>query len=408
MPGHLADPLICCFPASLLYYTPMLPLILALIALAFAVALPATFLARAFGRRLSALDGAGVPGQVKAPPRRVPNIGGIGIFAGVALPMLAALALTALNAWGPIAANIPSLTNHLPGLRDMLPRAAVLLACITALHILGLIDDRRPLGARPKLLIMLALAAAAVIGTDSRLLTLLDSHVGGPWLSIALTVLWVVIITNAFNFLDNMDGLSAGVAAIAAAAFLTTALLASPPQWFIAAMLALILGASLGFLVFNFPFRARRTDPDGLTTGGASIFMGDGGSLIIGFLLAILSVRLTYTSATPHASLPAPHSLLIPLVILAIPLYDFCSVVIIRLRQGKSPFVGDLQHFSHRLCKHGLTPRAAVLTIYGCTLITAIGAIAMPRLEPWQGALIGVQTLLVLAVLAGYEWARTP
>jgi UDP-GlcNAc:undecaprenyl-phosphate GlcNAc-1-phosphate transferase len=140
--------------------------------------------------------------------------------------------------------------------------------------------------------------------------------------------------------------------------------------------------------------------------------MGDGGSLVIGFLLAVLSVRITYV---PHASgavatqAGAPwHILLTPLVILAVPLYDFCSVTAIRLSQGKSPFVGDLQHFSHRLVGHGLTSRAAVLVIYGCAAATAIGGIALPRLESWQGLLVGVQTLLILGVLAGYEWARTP
>jgi UDP-GlcNAc:undecaprenyl-phosphate GlcNAc-1-phosphate transferase len=259
---------------------------------------------------------------------------------------------------------------------------------------------------------MLAAAAVSVIFTDSRLLTLLDPLVGGSWLSVLVTVLWIVAVTNAFNFLDNMDGLAGGVAAVCTAAFLVTALVASPPQWFIAAMLALLLGSLGGFLIFNFPWRARTKAPDGQTRGGASVFMGDGGSLVIGFLIAVLSVRLTYVSHAPadHAA-TAPdtwHVLLTPLVILAVPLYDFCSVTAIRLSQGKSPFVGDLQHFSHRLVQHGLTSRAAVLVIYGCAAATAIGGIALPRLEAWQGLLVGVQTLLILAVLAGYEWARTP
>ena len=98
--------------------------------------------------------------------------------------------------------------------------------------------------------------------------------------------------------------------------------------------------------------------------------------------------------------------LLAPLIILAIPLYDFASVCLIRIRQGRSPFVGDLQHFSHRLVNHGLSRRSAVLVIYGCTAVTGIGAIALPKLEPWQAALVGVQTLLVLLVIALYEWSR--
>ncbi len=387
----------------------MLTPTLLLIAVGFAVALPATWMARALGRRARALDGPGVPGQVKAAPRRVPNTGGIGIFLGVFLPAVGAVAAVVTDLF-PIS-TFPALARHADGLRDSAGAATLLLGCLLALHLLGLVDDRRPLGALRKLLVMLGLAAVAVIGTDSRLLTMLDPVSGGPWLSIALTVLWITAITNAFNFLDNMDGLAAGVAAICSGAFLTTALLAPQPQWFIAAMLALLLGSLLGFLVFNFPFRPRTVEADGRGRGGASIFMGDGGSLVIGFLLAILSVRITYIPATPAPSIlprATTHFLLVPLIILAIPLYDFCSVTLIRLRQGRSPFVGDLQHFSHRLVNHGLSQRAAVLIIYGCTAVTCIGGLAMPRLEPWQGVLVAVQTLLVLGVLAGYEWARTP
>jgi UDP-GlcNAc:undecaprenyl-phosphate GlcNAc-1-phosphate transferase len=79
---------------------------------------------------------------------------------------------------------------------------------------------------------------------------------------------------------------------------------------------------------------------------------------------------------------------------------------LIRIRQGKSPFVGDLQHFSHRLVNHGLSRRNAVLVIYGCTIITGIGAIGLPRASGWQAVLIGVQTLAVLAVIGLYEWSR--
>lgn len=396
----------------------MTGLCLSLILVAFVVGVPATWLARALGRRMNALDGAGVAGQVKAPARGVPNTGGVGIYAGVALPMIAGLAAARLGGvgeWGWIVARVPELAPHVEGLRHAAGSGAVLLGALTFLHVLGLVDDRRPLGPMVKLALMLLAAAVAVVGTDSRLLTLLDAHVGGAWLSVAVTVVWIVAVTNAFNFLDNMDGLAGGVAAICSAAFLVTALVAPTPQWFIAAMLALLLGAVLGFLVFNFPWRTRGTDDRGRRRGGASVFMGDGGSLVIGFLIAVLSVRLTYV----RGGVPSPeaggvggaggwHVLLTPLVILAVPLYDLCSVSVIRLRQGKSPLVGDLQHFSHRLVRHGLSGRAAVLVIYGCAGATAIGGIALPRLETWQGVLVGAQTLIILGVLAGYEWARTP
>lgn len=382
----------------------MLLLCLLLIPIAFALAVPATWLARAIGRRLNALDSAGVAGQIKAAPRKVPNTGGVGIFLAFAGPMLAGLLAIKLGAVGAIADAVPALSEHLPGLEKQAGAGLVLIACVATLHVLGLIDDRRALPAVPKLFVMLGVSAAAVWATDSRLLTFLDAHAGGAWLSIVITVLYLGVVTNAFNFLDNMDGLSAGVAAVCCSFFLTVALMSPAPQWFVAGALALLLGALLGFLSFNFPFRARRKLADGTNVGGASVFMGDGGSLVVGFLLAVLSVRITYVQGAD-----APwYGAMIPLVILAVPLYDLVSVSAIRIAQGRSPLVGDLQHFSHRLVGHGLSPRAAVVVIYACTAITGIGAVSLPRLEAWQAALVGVQTLLVLLTIAIYEYKRGP
>ncbi len=378
-------------------------LVLSLILVGFAIGLPAAWIARALGRKLNAMDGAGVSGQVKVAPRRVPNTGGIGIFLTIAITSLAGLAFN----WGFIPSGVNKLSgdlwfipaelgSYIAGIQHQTPAALFLLGSLLILHIMGIIDDRKPLGPMVKLPVMLAAAFTVVIATDTRLLTLLDSYgTAGHWASVAITVFWIVVITNAFNFLDNMDGLSAGVAAICAAVFLTTALVGG--QWFVAALLALLLGALLGFLRYNFP----------LTKSGATLFMGDSGSLIVGFLLAVLSIRITYVSPSTPSRLHA-FLLLSPLITLAIPLYDFCSVCLIRIRQGRSPFVGDLQHFSHRLVQHGLSRRSAVLVIYGCTAVTGIGAIALPKLEPWQAALVGVQTLLVLLVIALYEWSRPP
>jgi len=371
----------------------MVPLVLLLIPVAFAVALPATLAARRIGRRLGALDGPGVAGQVKAPPRRVPNTGGVGIFLGVVVPMVAGLAA----AWiltDPPTAFLAPLTDHLAGIRDQTPTAVVLLLGLTVLHIMGLVDDRRPLGPWIKLAAMLLVAAGVAILTDTRLLTLLDSHAGGPWLSIVLTVLWLGVVTNALNFMDNMDGLAGGVATIASAFFLTAALVNG--QWFVGACLALLIGALLGFLVFNFPRR-----PD----GGATIFMGDGGSLVVGFLLGFLTTRTTYYGPGAEPLGGGWYAVFMPLVVLAVPLYDFISVTLIRLSQGKSPFVGDLQHLSHRLVRRGLSRRAAVIVICGLTAVTAIGGVSLGRLAAWQAVLVGVQTSLVLMVLAITEYA---
>ncbi|MBL8991456.1 MAG: undecaprenyl/decaprenyl-phosphate alpha-N-acetylglucosaminyl 1-phosphate transferase [Phycisphaerae bacterium] len=369
--------------------------VLGLIAVAFVLAAPLTWLARAMGRRLGALDGPGVAGQVKAAVQRVPNTGGVGIFWGIALPIAAGVLVLRTPAAEWLVALAPGLKEHLPGLAQQTGPALVFVGALAVLHIVGLIDDRRPMGPWLKLAVMLACGAAVVIGTESRLLTLLDGYAGGAWASVAVTVLWIVVVTNALNFMDNMDGLAAGVAAIASTCFLAATLLHERPQWFVGACLALVIGACLGFLVFNFP-RPR-----------ATIFMGDGGSLVLGFALGFLTVRTTYYDpAAGGAAAGGWYGVFMPVVILAVPLYDFASVCVIRISQGRSPFVGDLQHLSHRLERHGLSRRDAVLIIYGLTAVTALGGIVLASLAPWQAVVLGVQTLAVLATLAVYEGRR--
>ena len=388
-------------------------LCLLLIPLAACLSLPLCALLIRLGHRYQTLDGPGVAGQVKDQARRIPNTGGIAIVAAFVVPILAPLLVVVL-APGLIDALIdavPALEparDHIPGLRDRAPLASVFLGAILVLHVLGVIDDRRPLGPWLKLGAILLAATAIALTDQTRLLTLLDPYVGGAWLSVAITVLWIGVVTNAFNFMDNMDGLSGGTALSAAACFLAAAVLSQ--QWFIAACLALLIGALLGFLWFNFP--------------PARVFMGDGGSLVIGFVLAVLTVRTTYydpailegarlaeagvIEAGAVASSPTRwHAVFMPLVILAVPLYDFLSVTIIRLSQGRSPFVGDLQHFSHRLVKRGLSKRGAVLVIWGFTLVTGIAGVTLASLEPWQAVLVGVQTALILGVIAAFEYASS-
>lgn len=382
----------------------MIPLVLALVPVSLGISLPLTALMVRLGHRLGALDSPGVPGQIKT-RRPVPNTGGVAIFWAIALPMLAALAA----AWWADPAIVdrlrPGAAAHLPGARAQTPLALLLLGALLLLHVLGLIDDRRPMGPWIKLAVMAAPAAAIPIAfPDTRLLTALDHYAGDSWLSIAVTVLWFLIVTNAMNFMDNMDGLSAGVAAVAGGCFLAAALLNE--QWFVSACLAMLVGACLGFLAFNFPRR-----------GGAKIFMGDGGSLVLGFLLAFLTVRTTYFAGASSDDPTTPariasgawYGVFMPLAVLAVPIYDFISVVVIRLSQGRSPFVGDQQHLSHRLVHHGLSKPAAVAVIYGLTAVTGITGIVLGHLEPWQAILAGVQVILILLVAALFEYssART-
>lgn len=370
----------------------MLWLVLSLILVAFVIALPLTALLVRLGYKINMLDSAGAAGHVKD-LRPVPNIGGVAIYAAVALPLAVGLAALQLMDDQSLVSLVPAMQSHIERIRQTLPTAAAMLACMTLLHVVGLIDDRRSLSAMPKLAAQFAVAAIMAIWFDVRLLTAVDAWLGiGPLPSIAIAIIWIVVITNAVNFLDNMDGLAGGVSAIASGLFMAATILNQ--QWFIAATLALLVGGVLAFLMFNFP--------------SAKIFMGDGGSLVIGFLLAVLTARTTfYNPDVPGYALGGGwYSVFMPVIVLAIPLYDFASVTIIRLCQGKSPFVGDQQHFSHRLVQMGLSKRNAVLVIWAATAVTGIGGISLGHLQPWQAVLVGVQTLLVLGMLALMEMSQ--
>jgi UDP-GlcNAc:undecaprenyl-phosphate GlcNAc-1-phosphate transferase len=357
-----------------------------LILVGLAISIPVTALLVRLGHRANMLDTQGAKGHVKPELRRVPNIGGVAIFISIALPMAIALGVVWFMPewmWGG-KLGLQALADHLPRIRESTPTAIAMLGCMSILHVVGLIDDRKSLGPIPKFAVQFMTAGIMAIWFDVRLLTLI-----GEIPSIVVTILWIVAITNAINFLDNMDGLAGGVSAIAAALFMVATILNE--QWFIGGTLALLVGGLAGFLIFNFP--------------PAKIFMGDGGSLVVGFVLALLTARTTfYDPSQPEFALGGGwYGVFMPVIVLAIPLYDFLSVSLIRLKQGKSPFVGDQQHFSHRLVQRGLSKRAAVMTIWSLTAVTGIVGISLGSLQGWQAILVGVQTILVLVIIGMLE-----
>jgi len=249
------------------------------------------------------------------------------------------------------------------------------------LHVLGLIDDKQPLGPGIKFLVQTGVALV-VVGV----FRIRAAEALGPGVSITLTVFWIVLIINAFNFLDNMDGLSAGVAIIAASIFACSATLAG--QIFVPVMAWVLVGTLLGFLCFNFT--------------PASVFMGDAGSMVVGYLLSILTILTTYYD--PEQGL-SPVGILVPLIVLAVPLYDVASVTVHRIRAGESPFRGDHRHFSHRLVRRGMTIRAAVCTIYLATGATGISAIIIPRVDWSASLLLFGQCLFIVTMIAVLEHA---
>lgn len=328
------------------------------------------------------------PGHRKIHHNPKPLGGGVAIFLGVVIPLL----LVVGYAWLP--SNLAHIESASPehalagGVRMKTPLALGIVLALLGMHLLGLRDDKKALGPYSKLIVQLGITAALVASfKELRVLTAL-----GPVPSIIITVLWIGAITNAFNFLDNMDGLSAGIACVASVAFLITALMIG--QLFVAGMLALLIGALLGFLWFNF--------------SPAKIFMGDSGSLLIGLLLGVLTTLTTYLP--PDRPWGAGwYAVFAPVIVLAVPLYDLIVVSIIRIARGKSPFVGDTNHFSHRLVARGMSRRTAVLCLYLITAATSVAAIVLPHVQDrFAAVLIFVQTLLVLGVVALLEQHPLP
>ena len=256
----------------------------------------------------------------------------------------------------------------------------IILISAFILFLLGLWDDKKPLGPSVKLAVQFAVAIIAAYSGDVRVEFFIENKI----ITSALSAIWIVLIINAFNFLDNMDGLSAGIAVIASSILFTAAAMSG--QVFVGGLSLVFIGTLLGFLVFNFP--------------PAKIFMGDAGSLVIGFFVALLTLRTTYYHQAQSGQW---YPVLMPLVVMAVPLYDFISVTLLRISQGKSPFVGDTQHFSHRLKKHGLTDTQAVLTLYLATLCTGLGATFLYQVNLAGAILIVTQTFMILAIIAILE-----
>jgi UDP-GlcNAc:undecaprenyl-phosphate GlcNAc-1-phosphate transferase len=273
-----------------------------------------------------------------------------------------------------------SVTIHAKGFLDKADGLLIVMAVALVLHLVGLWDDKKHLGPGIKLIVQFAAAVIAAFFADIRLEFFIQNKI----ITTALSAVWIVLIMNAFNFLDNMDGLSAGIAVITSAVLFVAAALSG--QVFVGAMALVFVGSLGGFLVFNFP--------------PAKIFMGDSGSLVVGFFVALLTLRTTYYHQGQGGGL---YAVFMPLVVMAVPLYDFISVTFLRLRQGKSPFVGDTQHFSHRLKRRGLTDTQTTLTLYLATVCTCVGAILLKDVDLAGAILVFAQTVMILAIIAILE-----
>ncbi|MCL6430240.1 MAG: undecaprenyl/decaprenyl-phosphate alpha-N-acetylglucosaminyl 1-phosphate transferase [Anaerolineae bacterium] len=315
---------------------------LLIVASALLLAAAATPLARQLGSRWGFVDR---PGERKIHRTTMPRLGGVAIY----LSFIVALLLF--------------------GDRFYVRQVVGIFVGATLVSAVGLWDDRRSLRAVTKLMGQLV-AAGLLILSGVRVQALHQ-----PVLDVVVTFVWVVGITNAINLMDNMDGLAGSTAAVAAAYFLLLA--AMSRQYLVGALAAALLGACLGFLIYN--------------VNPASIFMGDSGALFLGFMLAAVGIKLRFPANSDVITW------MVPVLVLGLPIFDVALVVISRLRRGLNPLTTPgMDHTSHRLVALGLTPREAVLT-----LTVVASACGMLGTYVTQASLVDGYATGALAALAG-------
>ncbi len=297
-----------------------------------------------------------VPTDERWHEQPTPTFGGVGIFGGFAAGVLVALA-TGIIEW----------SSELGGI----------LVGVTIVFVAGLVDDLRGLSPLVKLATQVT-AAVVVLASGLNV-----EIVGNDLLAWAIGLLWLVGITNAFNLLDNMDGLAATLAVVSCAYFAIDALTEHENETVLALSLALGLACG-GFLPFN--LRPRR---------GAAVFMGDSGSLVIGFTLASLALAASWTVAGTTVA-----TILLPLLVLAIPILDTTLVTIARLVEKRPVTQGGRDHTSHRLVYYGLSETKAVLLL--AIVASAIGATALAYNVLDNGRLTAIGVLLTFVLLVQF------
>jgi UDP-GlcNAc:undecaprenyl-phosphate/decaprenyl-phosphate GlcNAc-1-phosphate transferase len=284
------------------------------------------------------------PGERKIHHESVPLAGGYAVLSGILLPLIVGVCLVKFGVLKISLANLIAQGLERRGIELM-----AIAAGAVAITLLGWADDKYELKALPKFAgqLLVALLVAIVC----KRITL---FVPNAAFSYAITILWLLTVMNAFNFMDNMNGLCTGLGAIGAFIF---ALIASANGEYLVALVEfLICGALAGFLPWNFP--------------DARAFLGDAGSQLVGYLLAVMAILPHfYNKQNPH-----PLAVLSPLFVLAVPLIDLAHVVIMRTLNRKPFWIGDTNHFSHRLARAGLSRTRAVLILW--LAATALGAVA--------------------------------
>src|SRR5579872_6684491 len=322
--------------------------------LAFGIALFAslalTVPVRALAIRVGMVD---LPGPRKLHLQPIPLLGGLAMYAAVVLAVLFSFS-------GPARSQI----------------MGILLGA-TVVAVVGIMDDRGLLHHQVKLFFGMPLAAVILLlsGVHARVFGVLLGGNAGYALDAALTIFWVVGITASFSIFDHMDGLCAGVAAVASAFFALLALLNG--QALVTVLAAAVLGAATGFLRWNFK--------------PAKIFMGDAGAMFLGFLMATLGLKLRLDHAANFSAW------LVPVLILGVAIFDTTLVTISRSRRGLLPFATPgKDHAAHRLANLGLGHRGAVVLLYALGVLCGGAAVLVSYSPPRTSAIIGIMVLLAL------------
>jgi len=306
------------------------------------------------------------PGGHRSHVRATPNLGGVAIVVAFSLAVL-------IGAFA-----IPATGVDVEVIRLDL---VTLLVAAVGISLVGLLDDRWDLSIALRLSAMvLAAVALHLTGTGVAM-------TGVTGVDLVITVVWIVGVTNAFNLLDNMDGLSAGIAAIAAGFFWLLATLNG--QYLVAALAAALAGVSLGFLRHN--FHPART------------FMGDSGSLFLGFMLAALGIRLRFDPGQPQ-----DVAALVPILVLGVAVADTALVTASRLARRRSPFAGGQDHISHRLVRIGVPVPAAVGLIYAAAIAVGWLALVVSRIDRGSAWLLAGFAMSLGVLLLGLLWRVPP
>ncbi len=316
------------------------------------LAIGLTPLARRLAPRLGMID---QPSARKVHLEPVPRIGGLAIFVAV---LAAALIL---------------------GRQYNFTQFGTIIVGATGISFLGLVDDRWGLGfviklAGQILAGLLLYASGIFVGTFNQ-----------PVLNLVTTVFWVGYITNGINFLDNMDGLAGGTAAIAAAFF--ALMCAFSGQYLVGALAVAVLAACLGFLFYNL--------------NPANIFMGDSGSLFLGYTLAAIGIKLRFPDNVDFVTW------MVPVLVMGLPIFDTTMVILSRLRRGIPPWTAGKDHVSHRLVRAGFTHREAVLTLYVVCFILGMLAIFVTQASVGEGYTTGALAALT-GLFALWRMERPP